>query len=576
MLQSRAQPLAEVRRLLGFRPVWLLLALALALNVWGNQWGALNRWHGDELSHEVVELVHARTINPHYFMYGNIAFYRTAVGVVPALAYGRLVDRPPATTDAAAYEAWLERHQARIATWPRFVSAAEGVLLVLATYLIAALLFDRRVGLLAGILLALSPVAVYIAHVATADGFANLAYWLACLAAVLAWRQGGLRWLAAAALLAGVAFGTKTDRLLVLVPVAAAFALHRREGWRHLRLLLLVPVGYAIANPILLLQPFEFLDGLSRDMFFGAVQDPGGTGTYRLLLHYTRTGTGWPIFALAVAGVAYAAICLARGRDRPQLAWLLATFVPYYVVFGSKTVFPWYVGQLLPGLLIVAAYAAVRLADRVPRPLALPARGAVALLVLLGLMGPVSLGLQFTHDPRDAARRWIERSVPPGATLFVSERGPWIRGSRYRVELMLPDRERWTENLATPHDRLESHRLYQRVRSSILASERWAGRTLGTPVRPEPYKGWYDVTLDDLAARPVATERVRQARPDYVVIVEGMSPAVLEWIRAPGSGYAQVAEFRYRSPVSPDLRMPMLNAPVRVFQRRDPGPGGGS
>ena len=568
-MPSPPHPSATARSpLLRYRPLWLVLALAVALNAWGSRWGVLNRWHGDEVSWAAESLVRERTINPHYFMYGGIGYYRTALGVAPAVAYARLFDPPPAAgADAVAREAWRERYERRVVGWSRAVSLVEGVLLVLVAYVIGALLFDRRTGALGAALLALSPVIVYIAHVATVDGVANLAQWLACLAALLSWRRGGDRWLALSVLLAGVATGAKTDHALVVIPVALAYAWRERRTWRHLPLLLLLPAGYLLANPVLLLQPFEFLDGLTRDMFFAAVQEVGGETSYGILLDYVRAGAGWPTFALGLAGIAAAAVWIARGTHRRELAWLLSTVLPYYLIFGARTVYPWYVAQLLPGLSLVAAYAWMRAADRVPRPFAPVAQGALAALLLLALAGPVSLNLQFTHDPRFAAARWIERHVPPGATILVSGRGPTISGTRYRVETMLGDRARWKENVIEPRDSLERHATYQRIRGTILQAERRVG------IRRAPYRGWYDVVLDELGTRASAPERLRQVRPDYVVIVEGMSPTVLDELRQPGSGYVPAAEFTYRSPLRPDLRMPMLNARVWVFRRSDAATG---
>ena len=63
------------------------------------------------------------------------------------------------------------------------------------------------------------------------------------------------------------------------------------------------------------------------------------------------------------------------------------------------------------------------------------------------------------------------------------------------------------------------------------------------------------------------TERAKAVRPDYIVIVEYMSPTVLEWLRAPASGYSEVAAFAYRSPVRSELVMPMLDPKVWIFQR---------
>jgi hypothetical protein len=544
----------------------LVLAIALTFDLWGRQWGLYNYWHADELGEQTAALFQQRTINPHYFMYGNIAFYRTALAVGPALAYTSAFDPAPPPSDVAAHTAWLDRYHRRITAWPRVLSVIEALLLVLVTCLLGAALFDSRVGLVAGFALASSPTSVYIAHVSTVDGFANLMQWLACLASLHAWKRRSGRSLALAAFLAGVAGGTKLDHVLVLIPVVIAYAWRGTPRWRDAGLLLLVPAGYLFANPILAIRPFEFLDGLTRDMWFGAMADTGAQSSYAVLFDYVRNGMGWPLLVLSILGLGYAAIRFALGLDRRELLWLLSTFVPFCLLLGSKRVYPHYVGQLLPGLSLIGAYGAVYAVIDAPRAWRAWTGGALASLYALALVGPISLDLQFTNDPRDAASRWITDHVPEQSTIFVSERGPKLSSIRYRLEPMRPDRERWTSYTTIPRQRVDEDGLYRRVRSSILAGERSAGGLLGVSVRELPYHGWYDDVARDLDTRPNARERAKAVRPDYIVIVEYMSPTVFEWLRAPGSRYSEVAAFAYRSPVRSDLVMPMLDPKVWIFQ----------
>ena len=544
-----------------------VLALTLAFDLWGRQWGLYNQWHADELGEQTAGLFERHTVNPHYFMYGNIAFYRTALAIGPALAYTAAFDPEPATSDVVAHADWRDRYERRIAAWPRVLSLIEAIALVIVTCVIGALLFDRWTGLLAAFAVASSPTSVYIAHVSTVDGLANLVLWLACLASLHAWKRDSGRALALAAFLAGVAGGTKLDHFLGVIPVVVAYAW--RGGWRRrdIGLLLLVPLGYVFANPILVIRPFEFLDGLTRDMTFGAMADVGGRSSYRVLLDYVRNGAGWPLLASSLIGAAYAAYRFLRRHDRRELLWLASTFLPFCIIFGSKRVYPHYVGQLLPALSLIGAYGAIRLVAESRRALRPWIGGAFAALYALALLGPVSLDLQFTHDPRDAASRWITSHVPAGATIFTSERGPKVSSVRYRLEEMLPDRERWTSYTTIPRQRMDEDGRYRRIRRSILAGERWAARTFGAPVRQQPYQGWYDDVFRDLDSRPNARELVKSERPDYVVIVEHMSPTVQTWLQSAGSGYAEVAAFAYRSPVRSNLEMPMVNQRVWIFQR---------
>ena len=100
----------------------LVLALALGFDLWGRQWGLYNQWHADELGEQTAGLFRQHTANPHYFMYGNIAFYRTALAIGPALAYTAAFDPEPASSSVSAHADWLDRYERRIAAWPRVLS----------------------------------------------------------------------------------------------------------------------------------------------------------------------------------------------------------------------------------------------------------------------------------------------------------------------------------------------------------------------------------------------------------------------------------------------------------------------
>src|SRR4030095_7861784 len=183
----------------------------------------------------------------------------------------------------------------------------------------------------------------------------NFWYWSSCLFALLIWKRGDRRWYILAALTAGLAIGTKIDRIVVLFPLVLSHFL--RSDRRHTRNLLLVGIviagGYIVANPTLLVSPFEFLDGFTRDFFFNALRGDPGQTSYIWLLNYVRDGLGLPLFATAVAGLAYGLYTLARGKDAAAIVWVLATCIPYYLIIGSLSqVFPRYAILCFPSLMV--------------------------------------------------------------------------------------------------------------------------------------------------------------------------------------------------------------------------------
>lgn len=573
----------------------LVLILSLMLNLWGNGWGTPKAWHADEITIVAASMVSERNPSPRFYMYGVLPYYAVALGaVVPAALYAKIVDRPPPIENARAWEPWSSRQYTRITRLARGLSAVVSTLTVALTFLIGLLLFDRWTGLLAALLVAVSRTFVMVAHYATVDSYATFFFWLACLAALLAWRYGDRRWYWLAGLAAGIAIGIKVDRMLVFFPILVAHFLRPAPDrrWHDLAAAAaLVPVGFLIANPPLLFNSFEFLDGFSRELAFNALRprfnaEIGFLQIPRLL----NLALGTPLFLLSVAGLLFSLTRIAAGRDRRALLWLLSTLLPYYLLFSSRLIEWSYMTLLVPGLTLLAAYAGIaafRLTGRRLRPLV---AGAIAAVAAVTIAYTVALLTHFEDGTRDRATAWIERNVPPGSTIGIHHaRGPLIPGDRgYVLVSVLRDRDlegdvAYYQGGGT--ERLASHPMYLRLRSGILAAERWAGRTLGTPVRDEPYLAWFDLNEAQYQRSPVAgAARVDplEQLPDFLVLMDSYHPHSLPALQAPTSGYQVVARFTPRRSfgglaweyefIDPEVTVfrrvgPVVDAPPLVFQR---------
>ena len=116
-----------------------------------------------------VSMVNDRTVNPHAFEYGALQRLLVAGGVViPVRLYDRLFDPKP-QHDRKAMLAWKTRQDTRIVRGARTVTAFFFAVLVASTAVVGLLLFDRVTGLLAALLLAITPLMVVLAHFATVD-----------------------------------------------------------------------------------------------------------------------------------------------------------------------------------------------------------------------------------------------------------------------------------------------------------------------------------------------------------------------------------------------------------------------
>ena len=324
----------------------LVMLLSICLNLWGNSWGTPDKWHPDEIVDEATALVKNKSLNPHFFAYGGLPYYVVAAtAVLPVGVYNLAFDRKPAEDSGAAIAQWRDRKNSNLRIAARTVSALMGTLLVFFTYLIGDILFGTWPGVLAAAFLAVCPYFVEIAHFSTVDMAGNFWFWLSCLCSLMIWKDGKRRWYLWAAFTAGLATGVKADRLLAVLPMVVAHFLRQDRHGPGLRRIfgygLLVPIGYIVANPTLLLASFEFLDGMTRELYFNILRGNGVT-SYVTLVKDMQAGMGLPLFAASFASLAFLLYEFARGTHRRETGWLLSIVIPYYLVFGSRLSLPWY------------------------------------------------------------------------------------------------------------------------------------------------------------------------------------------------------------------------------------------
>ncbi len=287
-----------------------------------------------------------------------------------------------AFSDVRAREIWAYR----------LPSALGGVLAAVFTYFAAAALYDRRTGLLAGVLLAAAPLAATESTIAKTDATLLALVCLAQLAFIRALARGpgkaGPGWLwpavfwtaqGAAALVKGpiapMISGLTGLGLAAARPRMGLAALRPRAGiaWAGL-----IVAPWAIAIGIATEGRF-FAEAVGEDMLakLGVPQErhgapPGYHAGMALLLF-------WPAAALILPGLLESWRDRERWRTRFVFAWL----VPAWAVFElTATKLPHYTLPLYPALAIIAARAATAPPQR--RSLPLQKAGAVA-YCLVGL-----------------------------------------------------------------------------------------------------------------------------------------------------------------------------------------------
>lgn len=547
-------------------PIVIVLLLSLTLNMWGIRWGAPQQWHPDEITGLTISMVAERSINPHNYPYGHLHYYVLAVGaVIPVYAFSVLFDPPPSKTDTAARARWWEPRLATMMVIARIISAVMSTAVVFFTYVIGRILFDKQTAYLSALFLSISVAFISVAHFATVDSPANFWYWLSCLSSLLIWKKGDWRWYVLGALTAGFAIGIKVDRVVVLVPLTISMLLRREpvEFRKVSGVLSIVGLGYLLANLALFTSFFESVDGITRDLFYNALRSGDDGSSHLQVVERVTTGLGWPLFISAVCGLFYGLFNLVGSRNAHAIWWLFAAIVPYFVLFSSMGVQPWYIPFFLPALAVLAARAWTDLLNAVPKPSSWIANAALGVVVLYTFLYALAVDLQFSNDSRLLASKWIDANVPKSARIEVGEWGPFVSGDRYTV--VYSRRDAGTMDFAIENrKRLEQHAFYSRFRRALLASERWAGQTFSIPIREKPYTAWFDREHARTAA-PAIGENNSPA--DYVMLNEDLNSKKIQQLMGDASGYRLRANFKYVDPLGLSPAAPFVNPPIYVFQR---------
>lgn len=568
--------IGETRWGLRARTAWAaggLVALSLLLSLWENRWGAPAQWHPDEIVLHAARMAETRDFNPHFFAYGGL-HYSVLIGTawIPVKLYERALDPMPAWR-TPAHERWRDRHVTRLLIAGRAVSAGLTALLVLITLAWGRLLFGRAAGELGALFLCVAPGMVANGHFATVDAAANFWYWIACLGGLLIWRRDGRVWYALAGAGAGLAAGVKIDRLIVVVPLLAAHLLKGRDrrrsdlGIAALSLLL----AFVVANPALLLAPFEFLEGFTRELVFNSLRERAGV-PYRDLVNALREGLGRALFVAMVPGLWGVLLRMRRVGQRKEVVWLSAAILPYGLVTGFMFFAPRYATLLFPGLLLLVSAGWLALCEAAAARLR-PAIGVlIGVVVAVSLATCVALNLQFAHDPRYVAAGWIEANVAPGSAIAVFTRPPHIDERKYRVFRSLTGEREWREGELTTGERVDRSGIYRRVTRLIDGMERWTGRYVGwPPPRTRAYMAWFDNTPGQVRSSEKPPGDLLRA--DVVVLCEERRP-VLDWLRSAGSGFRLARDIHAPDFLGQASSFNFVDPPVYVFQRRGDGSAG--
>ncbi|MDA0745589.1 MAG: glycosyltransferase family 39 protein [bacterium] len=481
-------------------PLVGILLLAAALNFYGLNWGvsslegfrldgrrisfAQAGFHPDSNALERATASLSRSMYPSIERDGETYLFSTYGPVFMYLyqgiarAGGFLFGFTPFGTDAPDSDA------TRIAG--RVLSALAGLLSVWLTFLLGRRCFGRAAGLLAGFLLAVMPMNIQAAHMATVDGLLAAGVAWVCLQSVLIFKKGRRRDYVLAGLALGISVAVKLNAALLAVAPALAhllhvFHIHREAGIpSRLRYALFsrriwMAAGYSL-GVYLVFTPaavFRFQDYFLTS-FYGNIFHVfwlNITGAHSEMITYVQRGSlylenaptylyhltdvfpgglGWPLEIVVLLGCFYGFY-----RRSPEALILAVTVFVYFLLIGRLWDKPIRYFVLVGPLF--AVLSGRMLADGILSVWKTVRGVSIAVACLLCLYSLVYAAafanLYAAPDSRVQAALWVQEHIPEQGVI-VLERGhnnlASLVSSTHSVKRMDIEQEMYN----TPHEDL--------------------------------------------------------------------------------------------------------------------------
>lgn len=428
-----------------------LLVFAFLLRVWGLTYGLpfVEEFTSDaEMFVPLAVHVTLRDPSPHWFgLPGSTIIHPLAF----VFHFGNWAARCLGATDLYVEQSFAQ-NPALFYAAGRLLAASAGTLAVLVVYLIGREISCSRMGLVAAGLLALSPLDVYISHLARPDTLVVLFTSLSLLFCVKILKQPRWEYYAAAGASAGLAMSSKYYGVLVIACLPLAHVLGSMVQGRESRWLLgkeaisklvvglaCAPLAFAVTSPFFVLE-FEkaWADLLAQGKATHLSAD--GLSPLGNLWWYATTGApvamGWAAMAMMLVGL------WRTVRRRTLSIVVLGAFVVLYVSGISILALHWdrWLLPAIPGLAVVSALGVEQLLEwlgRVVRPGFARVLGASFLLALVAwqpaseaIVGNIDRSLP---DTRMLAREWIQANLPVGSAVATDAYSAPLDADRFRL-----------------------------------------------------------------------------------------------------------------------------------------------
>ncbi len=223
----------------------------------------------------------------------------------------------------------------------RFISLCFSMMIIFLIYLFCVKLFDnQKIGLLAAFTYAIFAHEIPWATLITGDILATLLALATVYLSILSYRAKSRKYLFWAAVIAGLAVGTKYSLIALAVPVALSLFLSNFKTWKsfdYLKvfnygagLILCFFVGLFIAVPDIIFHNGDFMQGLEAQKRYQTGEFLDGVNQLpRFIFYFTNImhhGIGLVLTILCLLGIVY----FAWNQRRKKETWIIFSFILFY------------------------------------------------------------------------------------------------------------------------------------------------------------------------------------------------------------------------------------------------------
>ena len=353
--------------------------------------------------------------NPHYFCYGTLYIYLFAV----AIAIGVVSRFIKPVADILFYFF----HPGEIAKFyfvGRLTSAIFGAAAVVLTYLIGRKIFGRKGGMIASLLLSLSPLLVINAHYVAVDVTAVFFICLTFYLALNLLESHRTKFYILSGIAAGLAADAKYSAglIVLVVPMISLLRTYKSpwdilKCWFRPKVLLTYLctfVTFLILCPYIITSNEEVMSLLQYDARVMTGESGISLRGFFYYLEALYHGLGLLLFLLSLAGLVYALV----KRSKADIAIIFWVAVSILIFALAEVRFDRYILVILPFLCLLGA----GLIERIMQKKILLGIGVILFVVISTFLYTAAYNRLFVQpNTRTVTGQWIAENIPTGSKI---------------------------------------------------------------------------------------------------------------------------------------------------------------